>query len=78
MKKKNHSMTDEQLIAYNRKLLYKEVNRGVQDPVDRSVFKQSQEEKVKAWQAKSAWKSNMMICFPNPEDRKKHNNPICL
>jgi hypothetical protein len=66
--KKPQTMTEQQFIETNRRLVLKDVNRGVKDPIDRKVFHQTQEQKEAAWAAKS----------PDPVIRKKYNNPICL
>lgn len=61
----------------NRALLFKEVNRGYKDPIDRSVFKQSIEDKNKLYSMKTAWKKAMQECYPNSLVRKTFNNPLC-
>lgn len=76
--KKNHQQNEAQIIEHNRKLVMKEVNRGVQFPLDRSIFKQTQEQREAAWSAKSSWKKAMQKCYPDPKIRKFHNNPTCF
>lgn len=36
--------------------LFKDVNRGMREPVDYSVFKKSEKEKIKLWEMKMEWK----------------------
>lgn len=36
--------------------VFKEVNRGIKEPIDRSVFKKSEKEKIKLWEMKMEWK----------------------
>lgn len=64
-------------MTKEQKELQKEVNRGVREPLDRTVFKKTAKDKQLLWELKSKWKSLMKECFPNPIERKKYNNPIC-
>lgn len=59
-----------------REQLFKEVNRGMQEPLDRVVFEKTPEEKGKLFTLKVEWKKNMIICYPDPKERKYRNNPI--
>jgi F0F1-type ATP synthase epsilon subunit len=61
----------------NKELLFKEINRGYSEPLDREVFKKTVEERNNIFSMKMSWKSDMKLCFPISEVRKKYNNPIC-
>lgn len=63
--------------AQNKKeQLFKEVNRGMQEPLDRKVFEKTPEEKGKLFTLKAEWKKNMKICYPDPKERRYRNNPV--
>jgi hypothetical protein len=69
---------DEVLQAQrNNKLLFKELNRGFIEPLDRNVFKKTVEDRNEMYSLRTKWKKDMEICFPILEERKKNNNPIC-
>ena len=36
--------------------LFKEVNRGMREPLDKSVFVKTEKEKIKLWEMKMKWK----------------------
>lgn len=59
-----------------RNELFKEINSGMQEPLDRKVFEKSPEEKGKLFTLKAEWKKNMKICYPNAKERKYRNNPV--
>lgn len=61
----------------NKQNLFKEINSGMREPLNREEFKKSPEEKEKIYSLKSKWKSLMRECFPDPKVRKTYNNPIC-
>lgn len=48
--------SDVKFTEIQRQMLWKEVNRGVEEPIDHSVFKQTPEQKHEAWEAKKNWK----------------------
>lgn len=48
--------SDVKFTEIQKQLLWKEVNRGIEDPIDRSVFRQTAEQKQAAWEAKRNWK----------------------
>jgi len=60
-----------------REQLFKEINKGYKEPIDRSVFKKSIEERNKIYSMKTAWKKAMIECFPDSLIRKQYNNPLC-
>jgi hypothetical protein len=74
---RKQELSESQIIEQNRKSLLKDVNRGVKEPIDRSVFKQTPEQKIAAFECKAEWKRLMRKCFPNPKVRRQYNNPIC-
>jgi hypothetical protein len=61
-----------------RNQLFKEINSGMKEPLDRNIFKKTAEERGKLFTLKAEWKKNMQICYPNPKERKYRNNPISL
>lgn len=58
--------------------VFKEINSGFKEPLDRSVFKKSSEERGKLFTLKAEWKKNMRICYPDLKERKYRNNPQCV
>lgn len=78
MKDKKPVLSEKAQIEQNHRILQKEINCGVKDPLNRAIFKKTPEERVKIWEEKTQWKKDMMKCFPDPKDRKYQNNPICL
>lgn len=48
--------SDVKFTEIQKQLLWKEVNRGIEEPIDRLIFKQTPEQKQAAWEAKRNWK----------------------
>jgi hypothetical protein len=71
-------VNEKALIEYNHRILQKEINCGRKDPLNREIFKKTPEERIKIWEMKSAWKRDMIKCFPDPKIRRSQHNPICL
>ena len=69
--------TDISYAGKEKELIFKEINRGMRDPIDRTVFKKTPEERAHIYTLKSKWKASMIECFPDPQKRKLYNNPIC-
>ena len=63
--------------VHNKALLFKEVNRGYKEPLDRKVFKKTEEERNKIYSMKTSWKKAMIECYPDSSVRKTFNNPLC-